>query len=121
MKESMTPEKEQPIEYRQPIDRRFDLLDPRFIDGMAHIMAIGAKKYGENKWQGGLTGVHSGLNHAHKHLNEYQADVPNDYGEREYHLYQTAVNCMFEAYFLRLQRQERLLGNQPGNSGEKGS
>lgn len=68
---------------------------------MAHIMKVGADKYGALNWQKGLTGGKSGLNHALKHLNEYMQGTQNDYGPRSMHLAQVAVNCMFEAYFAR--------------------
>ena len=91
-------------EYRFGCGVRFDLLDPDFIRGMAHIMHRGAEKYGPDNWKKGLTGENSGINHAVKHCMEYLADEPCDYGEREAHLYQVAVNAMFEAYHAKKAR-----------------
>jgi hypothetical protein len=84
---------------RKGCDIRFDLLEPEFITAMAHIMSVGAKKYGDYNWQKGLSGANGGINHAIKHLMEYQANTPNDYGPRKMHLVQVAVNAMFEFYY----------------------
>lgn len=91
-------------EYRFGCGVRFDLLDPEFLEGMAHIMHKGAVKYGPDNWKKGLTGENSGINHAVKHCMEYLADKPCDYGPREAHLFQVAVNAMFEAYHCRKAR-----------------
>lgn len=93
-------------EYREPIATRFDLLDPAFVQAMAMIMGVGASKYGPENWKTGLTGANSGLNHALKHINEFQNGTPNDYGANDLHLAQAAVNLMFEAYFVRKAREE---------------
>lgn len=93
-------------EYRIPVDVRYDLLEPEFMDGMAKIMGVGAKKYGENNWKSGLTGANSGLNHALKHINEYMRGEINDYGDDETHLEQAAVNLMFEAFHRRKAKKE---------------
>ncbi len=85
-------------EYRVPIEQRFD---PDFIAQMAVIMGVGAKKYGPDMWKSGLTGANGGVNHALKHIVEYQNGTLNDYGHRSLHLAQAAVNLMFEAYFCR--------------------
>lgn len=87
------------------VDERFDLLVPEFLSAMAKIMHVGASKYSEDGWKRGLKGNKSGLNHAHKHLNEYQQGVPNDYGPRSMHLAQVAVNAMFEYYFARIEER----------------
>jgi len=92
---------------RHPVDVRLDLLDPHFLQAMGQIMHVGAQKYGENNWQQGLSGCAGGVNHALKHLLEYQAGVPNDYGDEELHLAQVAVNAMFEFYFARQRRAEK--------------
>ena len=92
-------------EYRHPCGKRFDLLVPEFLEEMAKIMAVGVQKYGVDKWKGGLTWEHSGINHAMAHLLEYMQNAPCDYGPRETHLAQVAVNAMFEFHF---ERQRRL-------------
>lgn len=81
---------------------RLDLLVPEFLVEMAKIMCVGAKKYGELNWKkGGLTGEKGGVNHALHHLLQYMADEPCDYGPRETHLAQVAVNAMFEFWYAR--------------------
>lgn len=95
MQENETP---QPV--RLPIQYRYDLLDWEFIEAMAMIAHIGAEKYGERNWQKGrLEGDKSALNHAIKHLSEYQQGIPNDYGPLPFHLAQVAFNCMMEFYW----------------------
>lgn len=34
---------------------RVDLLDPLALEGMARVLAFGAKKYGDHNWRGGIT------------------------------------------------------------------
>lgn len=89
---------------RNPTGERYDLLVPEFIAAMARIMQVGAERYGECNWKKGLEGDKSGINHAYAHLNQYQRNLPNDYGPRELHLAQVAVNAMFEFWF-EVQRQ----------------
>ncbi len=104
-----------PFAYRVECGCRLDLLDPDFLLAMAHIMAVGAKKYGEKNWQKpGLDGEHGGVNHALKHLMEYQAGVPNDYGPEELHMAQVAVNAMFEHFHCKRKRAEKkIVENMP--------
>ena len=94
-------------EYRNPVSVRFDLLDPVFVEGMAQIMGVGAQKWGADNWKSGLTGANSGLNHALKHISEFQRGVENEYGDRARHLEQAAVNLMFEAFHWRRIAAER--------------
>jgi hypothetical protein len=96
-----------PKEYRHPCGKRFDLLDPAWLEGCAKIMAVGAQKYGEEKWKQGLTGEHSGANHALAHIMEFLQKVPNDYGPLEMHWAQVSVNAMFEFHFARQERLRR--------------
>ncbi len=84
---------------------RMDLIDSDFLREMGYIMHVGAIKYGELNWKKGLQGEKGGINHAFQHLADYNADKPCDYGPRETHLAQVAVNAMFEFYF---ERQRRL-------------
>ena len=85
-------------EYRHTCGKRFDLLDPDFIEARSKIMYAGEQKYGPDNWKKGLSGENSGVNHAFAHLCEYQQNTPCDYGPREMHLAQVAVNAMFEYY-----------------------
>jgi hypothetical protein len=87
------------LETRQPVAVRFDLLDFEFLQALAHIAHVGAEKYGDRNWQKGLAGSKGGLNHAVKHIAEYQTGVLNDYGPRRLHLAQAAWNLMAEFYF----------------------
>ncbi len=84
---------------------RIDLVDPDFLVEMGKIMHVGAQKYGELNWKKGLSGEKGGVNHAFQHLTDYVADKPCDYGPRETHLAQVAINAMFEFHF---ERQRRL-------------
>jgi Domain of unknown function (DUF5664) len=77
-----------------------------FLTDVAHILYVGAEKYGDKNWQKGLTGVNSGLNHAIKHYFEYEHDYPCDYGERRVHLAQVIVNLMFEWWLTRKKNLE---------------
>lgn len=90
---------------RYDTGKRYDLLDPIFLDAMAHIMHVGAIKYGDKNWLKGLAGAKGGINHAFAHLCEYLENTPCDYGPREMHLAQVAVNAMFEYHFAFEQRQ----------------
>ncbi len=83
---------------------RMDLLDSDFITEMGKIMHVGAQKYGEFNWKKGLSGEKGGINHAFQHLADYNADKPCDYGPRETHLAQVAINAMFEFFFERGRR-----------------
>jgi hypothetical protein len=86
---------------------RMDLLYGDFLIEMGKIMSVGARKYGENNWRKpGLDGDKSGANHALCHLMEYLENKPNDYGPREMHLAQVAVNAMFEFYHYRLRQKQ---------------
>ena len=86
---------------------RMDLLDPDFLQEMGKIMHVGAVKYGDLNWKKGLSGEKGGLNHALQHLMQYMNKTPCDYGEREVHLAQVAVNAMFEYYFARKEREAK--------------
>ncbi len=97
--DSLPPFAVRATEYRLPCGVRYDLLDAGILEAMAQIMAAGCKKYGPDNWRKGLTGENSGINHALKHIMEYQAKKPNDYGACRMHLAQAAVNLMFEFYF----------------------
>lgn len=83
---------------------RVDLMDADFLLEIGKIMHVGAVKYGEFNWRKGLNGEKGGVNHALQHLAEYMADKPCNYGHRETHLAQVAVNVMFEFHFERNRR-----------------
>ena len=98
---------EAPKEYRHPSGKRFDLLDPDFLEAMAKIMWEGERKYGPDNWKKGLSGENSGVNHGLAHMIEYMAGTKCDYGPREMHLAQVAVNAMFEYFHAKKARLER--------------
>lgn len=97
---------------RYPTGVRMDLITPEFLEAMGRIMFVGAQKYGDLNWQKGLSGEKGGVNHAFQHLAAYQAGIPNDYGPREMHLAQVAVNAMFEYHFERDRRIDRETENE---------
>jgi hypothetical protein len=86
--------------------KRYDLLEADFLAAMAMIMDVGASKYGEHNWKKGLKGEKGGVNHALSHIIQYQQGAPNDYGPKEIHMAQVAINAMFEFHFCR---QERMM------------
>lgn len=84
---------------RNEVGERYDLLDPKFLQRMARVADYGARKYGERNWQEHrLKDGKSGINHALKHLMEYQAGVAHDKGAPSEHLIAVAFNMMMEFY-----------------------
>lgn len=88
---------------RDPINTRYDLLDPDFLYFMARIADYGANKYGDRNWQKSkLEGNKSAINHIFKHLVAYQNRNPYDHceiGSEPYiHLASIAFNAMMEFY-----------------------
>lgn len=75
-----------------------------FIDKLARIADVGAKKYGDRNWQKSqLTGDKGPVNHALKHCFEYLKKEPNEYepdGDHRTHLVQAAFNLMMEHFWL---------------------
>ena len=64
---------------RNPVECRYDLLIPEFLQEMAKLAGIGAKKYGDRNWQQSrLEGDKSPLNHGIDHILRYQKGVPSD-------------------------------------------
>jgi hypothetical protein len=75
-----------------------------FVDKLAMIADVGAKKYGDRNWQKSrLDGDKSPVNHAIKHCFEYLKKEPNEYepdGDHRTHLVQAAFNLMMEHWWL---------------------
>jgi hypothetical protein len=62
------------------LDYRFDLIDPPAAFALAHVLAIGAEKYGEQNWRN-IT-LEDNLNHALMHIFAYLAgDTQDDHLE----------------------------------------
>lgn len=98
---------------RKPVEFRYDLIEPEFLAALALLMHDGARydeEAGtEKQWRNGLPGGKSGINHALKHLNEYQGFKTHDkFGQRKYHLAAAAVNLMFEFWFESRRENEAL-------------
>ena len=93
-----------PVATRDPIQFRFDILDPEFLEALAKIADYGAKKYGEFNWhKSRLTGDKSPLNHIAKHFVFYhkgqQYDHPELGLEKKWHLAAIAFNAMMEFWY----------------------
>ena len=86
---------------RNPIDVRYDILDPEFLDLMAKIADYGAKKYGDYNWRKSrLTDSKGPINHIYKHLKAYRNREIYDHYEVgidvKIHLVAIAFNAMME-------------------------
>ena len=91
---------------RNPIQFRFDILDPEFLQTLAKIADYGAKKYGEFNWhKSRLEGDKSPVNHIARHLLLYEQAVPYDHEEvinskdPKMHLAAIAFNAMMEFWY----------------------
>ena len=82
---------------------RFDLIPSECLIEVAKVLAIGAERYGDNNWQESrMTGENGPMNHAMKHLINYQAGIPDEDGpELEIHLTHAIVNLMFEFWYVK--------------------
>lgn len=86
---------------RQPVDERWDILNPFFLKWMARLAHYGVEKYGDfNYIRGRLVGDRSPINHIQKHLAEYVSGTPYDHfdGDRRWHLVAIAYNAMMEFF-----------------------
>lgn len=91
------------VAQREPINYRYDILDPMFLAFMAMIADYGARKYGESNWKKSrLTKDKSPINHIYKHLRSFQECEPYDHPEvgtdKSIHLAAIAFNAMMEFY-----------------------
>ena len=94
---------------RQSLDRRYDLLDPSFIEKLAELAHEGFLRYdvprnpdakfGDLDWQHGLSGDKVPINHAMDHITRYCAGKDNDGKPANTHLINAAFNLMMEWYF----------------------
>lgn len=86
---------------RDPVGVRFDLIPGECLELISKVFAHGAAKYGEYNWQQSrMTGENGPINHALKHLNYYNAGIPDDEGDDPMiHLSHAAVNIIFEMWY----------------------
>jgi len=70
------------------------LLIPQFIESMAQIMTLGAKKYGIENWKRDLERDRI-LSALYRHLLAYHKGEKNDSESGLSHLCHVACNCMF--------------------------
>ena len=86
---------------------RFDLLVPEFLEDMANVMTMGARKYSENTWQSVPDGKSRYTAALYRHINAWQQRpevVDEDSGLS--HLAHVAVNAMF-LYWLQQHREDK--------------
>lgn len=76
------------------------LLEPLFLQGMASVMMMGAKKYGRDNWRKGLN-YNRTIAAIYRHLMTFQMGEDTDKESGLSHLYHLAVNLMFLEYFQR--------------------
>ena len=75
------------------------LLEPDFIEGMAKVLTMGAKKYSKDNWK--LCEDKSRYEDAlYRHMNEYLKGREFDTESELPHLAHVAVNAMFLQYFI---------------------
>ena len=88
---------------RDEVKVRYDLICGEFMKDFAEVLGLGAKKYGDRNWQKNrMTGDKDPVNHALKHLFNYQAGIPDDDGDDPLiHITHAAVNLMFEYWYVK--------------------
>jgi len=75
------------------------LIEPAFIEGVAKILTIGAKKYGLDNWKTIPIEEERRYKDALlRHINEYMKGNKLDNETHESHLYHAACNLMFLNY-----------------------
>ena len=87
--------------YRDTISARFDLIPGDVLQMVAEVFGHGAQKYGDSNWkESRLKGADSPINHALKHINLYNAGIPDDESDDpNIHMSHAIVNLMFELYY----------------------
>jgi hypothetical protein len=90
---------------RDPVDFRYDALNPEFLRRLSRIGAYAAKKYDawEQYAEERLVGEKSPINHAYEHLACYVEGKPYDHfdGDPIWHLVAASYNLMMEFYYHR--------------------
>lgn len=73
---------------------RMDLLDAKFLEGVADVLTFGANKYSANNWRGGI--VYSRLIASlYRHLGAYNSGEDIDPESGLSHIYHIGCNAMF--------------------------
>lgn len=78
---------------------RFDLIEPKFLEGLAAVLTHGAVKYRPNNWKdcpGPYVRYYAALQ---RHLNAYAQGKTYDAESGFHHLYHAACCLMFLVYF----------------------
>lgn len=80
---------------------RLDLIPGDVLIEVSKVFAHGAKKYGDCNWQQSrLKGENGPINHALKHILNYQAGIPDDESDDpKIHLTHAITNLIFEMYY----------------------
>jgi len=78
----------------------FSLIEPKFLEGVASVLTIGASKYLIDNWKKIPIDERRRYKDALlRHTNEYMQGNIVDSESSESHLYHIACNCMFLDYF----------------------
>lgn len=72
---------------------RIDLVDTYAIEQLGHVLAFGAKKYGEHNWRGGILYLKL-LGSALRHLFAFASGIDNDHESGLPHLAHAMCCCM---------------------------
>lgn len=89
---------------RNPVDYRYDAIDPEFLKMLAMIAAYAHEKYGrwDNYKDGRLDEDRGPVNHIYEHLRQYRSRETYDHfdGSNGWHLAAIAYNAMMEYFYL---------------------
>lgn len=75
------------------------LIQPEFLEGLAQVLTLGAKKYAPRNWQNCITPFARYYSALQRHLNAFAAGFPFDEESGKSHLYHAACCLMFLAWF----------------------
>lgn len=86
---------------RSHTNLRYDLIPPEALIAIADVLGKGAIKYGDGNWKKNrMIGEKSPINHAMKHIVNYQAGIPDEDGDdKNIHLKHAIVNLIFEYFY----------------------
>lgn len=87
---------------RNPVDFRYDCVNPTFLKWLARLGGYGAQKYGESQYTlSRLTGEKAPINHIYEHLRQFQEGEAYDHfdGDARWHLVAIAFNAMMEFFY----------------------
>ncbi len=73
---------------------RFDLIPPILNEEVAKILTMGAAKYGDSNWRGGMKWSRC-IGSLKRHLHQFESGVDYDDESKELHLSHVIVNAMF--------------------------